>query len=119
MEEFFNKQFDNQFNNKFHINIVPKGGTYMHFSNTYNINWHSFSYSVDVEDNNIRWKVIFDNKESLEKIENKLKNLWLNTKLEDNQLNFWWENVDVNEVLNIFNIKFDASNPKDSKEWFF
>jgi hypothetical protein len=109
MNQLFS-QLDQNFSNRFEINITPKWWSYLHFSNTQIINWKKFSYNIDVIWNKIKWKIIYDRLETLKQIQDKLKNLGLETKLEGNTLKFWWENVDINKVLNLFNINFEENN---------
>gem|GEM_PF-3064723 len=67
--------FDNQFNNQFEVNIIPKGSTYMNFSNTYTVNGKTFHYNIQVDGNNINGKISSDDAELLDKYVEKLKGM--------------------------------------------
>lgn len=119
MNQLFS-QLDQNFSNKFEINITPKSWTYFHFSNTQIINWKKFSYTIDINDNKIKGKIIYDRIETLKQLQEKLEKLWVKTKLNWNTLKFWWKNVDINEILKLFNINFEENKintEQSNKNW--
>ena len=117
MNQLFS-QLDQNFSNRFEINIAPKSWTYFHFSNTQIINWKKFSYTIDINDNKIKGKITYDRIKTLKQLQEKLEKLWVKTKLNWNILKFWWENVDINEILKLFNINFEENkiNTKQPNE---
>lgn len=104
------KNLDKNFSDQFEINITPKSWSYFHFSNTRIINWKKFHYEINVNSNHIRWKVVYNNPETLNDLKEKLKNLWLDVKIEWNSLKFEWKIDDVNKVLKLFNINFEEKD---------
>ncbi len=119
MNQLFS-QLDQNFSNKFEINITPKSWTYFHFSNTQIINWKKFTYTIDVNDNKIKGKITYDRIKTLKQLQEKLEKLWVKTKLNWNTLKFWWKNVDINEILKLFNINFEENKintEQSNKNW--
>jgi len=112
-EEEMNRMFqwiDNNFKNRFKINVIPKSWNYFHFENTQIINWNKFYYSINLNWNHVSWKVEYNIDSTLKQLQQKIEKLWLHTDLKQNSLTFHWQIDNVNKLLQLFNINFEENS---------
>lgn len=98
--EFFNKQDLNPNESNWLFIDWPSN---LNLSNTTIINWKEFSYNISQNWNKISGTIKSDDKELLTKINIKLKELKINTQINENTLDIKWENIDINHLINEIN----------------
>ena len=96
-----------------HFYVTP--WTNINLFRNFSINWNNFSYSIQSSNNKISWKISWKDKKVLKDLKSKLGKLWLKTNIDGNNLNFSWENIDINKITTIIDDYINQNYQQNDK----